>query len=129
MPIWVYSASFRLVVAFAMALGVLLSPMGSSASHNPTALAAAEAARHAELAAQIEKHGHSHDDGEADEQTFGHTHGHNPADHTHETASTLPGFAQPSPPIGRSWLVYPPSFDDLEIRFRLERPPRQIVIA
>lgn len=129
MPTWVHSAAFRLVIAFAMALGMLLSPVGSSASHNPIALAAAEAARHAELAAQIEAHGHSHDDGEADEQSPVHSHGHNPADHTHETASTLPDFAQPVPPIGRRWLAHPPSAADLETRFRLERPPRPIFIA
>ena len=129
MPNWVHSTALRLVIAFAMVLGMLLSPAGSSASHNPVALAAAEAARHAELAAQVEAHGHSHDDGEADEQSPGHSHGHNPADHTHETASALPGFAQPALPTGRGWLAFPPSFADLETRFRLERPPRPIVIA
>lgn len=129
MPNRAYSAVFRLVIAVAMTIGMLLSPMGSSTSHNPVALAAAEAARHAELAAQIEAHGHSHDDGEADEQSPGHSHGHNPADHTHETASTLPDFAPPVPPIGRRWLAHPPSVADLETRFRLERPPRPILLA
>ncbi|WP_222872662.1 hypothetical protein [Hankyongella ginsenosidimutans] len=112
-----------------MALGMLLSPIGTSTSHNPVALAAAEAARHAELAAQIEAHGHSHDDGEADERSPGHSHGHNPADHSHETASTLPDFTQPVPPIGRRWLDYPPSVAALETLFRLERPPRPILLA
>ena len=126
---WVNSTAFRLVIAFAMTLGMLSSPIGSSASHNPIALAAAEAARHAELTAQVEAHGHSHDDGEVDEQSPGHSHGHNPADHTHETASTLPEFAHPSPPIGRSWLAWPPAFADLETRFRVERPPRPIAFA
>jgi uncharacterized protein involved in copper resistance len=129
MPNWAYSAAFRFVIAVAMTIGMLLSPMGSSASHNPVALASAEAARHAELAAQIEAHDHSHDDGEVDEQSPGHSHGHNPADHTHETASMLSGIAQPAPSIGRSWLAYPPSFADLETRFRLERPPRPILLA
>ncbi|OYX67809.1 MAG: hypothetical protein B7Y95_22130 [Rhizobiales bacterium 32-66-11] len=125
----VHSIAFRLVIAFAMTIGMLLSPMGSSASHNPVALAAAEAIRHAELVAQVEAHGHTHDDGEANEQSPGHSHGHNPADHSHETASTLPGFAQPVPPIGRRWLAQPPSVADLEACFRLERPPRPILIA
>lgn len=129
MPNWVNSTAFRLLIAFAMGLGMLLSPIGGSVSHNPIALAAAEAARHAELSEQMEAHGHSHDDGEVDERAPGHSHGHNPADHSHETASALPGFAQPLPPIGRRWLASPPSFVDLEFCFRLERPPRPIFLA
>lgn len=129
MPIWAYSAVFRLVIAVAMTISMLLSPIGSSASHNPIALASTEAARHAELAPQIEAQGHSHDDGEADERSPGHSRGHNPADHTHETASTLPYFAQPVPPIGRRWLAHALSAADLETRFRLERPPRPIFLA
>jgi hypothetical protein len=129
MPNRVRSAAFRLAIALAMTLGVLLPPIGRSMSHNPIAQAAAEAARHAELAAQIEAHGHTHDDGEADEQSPGHSHGHNPADHTHETASTLPGFAHPAPPIGQRWRPVPSFFADLGTRFRLERPPRPILLA
>lgn len=112
-----------------MALGMVLSPIGSSVSHNPIALAAAEAARHADLAAQVEAHGHAHDDGVADEQSPGHAHGHDPADHTHETASAAPEFAQPVFPIVRMWQAHPSSFADPEPGFRLERPPRPIVIA
>lgn len=126
---WVYSAAFRIVVAFTMALGMLFAPVGSSASHNPIALAAAEEARHAELVAQLDAHDHAHDDGVADEQSPGHSHGHNPADHTHETASAAPNFAQPVFPIGRSWQAHPPSLADIEAGFRLERPPRAIIIA
>jgi hypothetical protein len=126
---WVHSTVFRIVVAFTMALGIVLSPIGSSNSHNPIALAAAEASRHAELAAQVEAHGHAHDDGVADEQSPGHAHGHNPADHTHETASAAPDFAQPIIPIGQMWQAHPPLVADLEVGFWLERPPRPIVIA
>jgi hypothetical protein len=129
MPNWVNSAAFRFVIALSMALGTLLSSIGSTNSHNPIILAAAEAARHAELAAQIDAHGHAHDDGASDEQSPGHAHGHNPADHTHETASAVPGVAQMLFPIGRTWLAHPPSYVDLEARFRLERPPRPIVVA
>ena len=129
MPNWVHSTVFRLVIAIAMTLGMLLSPIGSSASHNPIALAAAEAARHAELVAQIENLGHSHDDGENDEQNSGHSHGHNLADHSHETASTLPFSALIFPPFSRRGFPYPPSFADMETGFRLERPPRPIFIG
>lgn len=129
MPNWVHSAAFRFAIALAMTLGMLLSQIGSSASHNPIALAAAEAARHAELAAQVDNHGHSHDDGEVDEQSPFHSHGHNPADHSHETASMLPYLAPIVPPFGRRWLAYQPSFADLGTGLQLERPPRPIFIA
>ncbi|MER8977845.1 hypothetical protein [Mesorhizobium sp. M0870] len=129
MPNWIHSAAFRLIVAFAMALGMLLSPMGGSVSHDPIALAAAEADRHAELAGQIEAHGHVHDDGATEEQGSGHSHGHNPADHSHETASTLPDFSPAVPAAGRTWVIYPPSLSDLEASSRLDRPPRPILTA
>ena len=112
-----------------MALGMVLSPIGGSTSHNPIALVSAETSRHAELAAQVEENGHADGDGVADEQSPGHDHGHNQADHTHETASAAPDFAQPVNPIDRMWHAHPPSFVDLDIGFRLERPPRPIVIA
>ncbi|MER8849525.1 hypothetical protein [Mesorhizobium australicum] len=125
---WVHSAAFRLVIAFAMTLGMLLSPVGGSV-HDPIALAAAEAARHAELAGQIEAHGHAPDDGAAEEQGPGHSHGHNPADHSHETASTHPDFAPPVPAAGRNWVIYPPSFSDSEASSRIDRPPQPILAA
>ncbi|MDO8423302.1 MAG: hypothetical protein Q7S99_14190 [Parvibaculum sp.] len=126
---WFHSIAFCLVIAFAMTLGTLSSTIAISASHNPITLAAAQAARHAELAVQVEAHGHDHDDGIEDEQNPGHTHGHNQADHTHETASALPTLAQPVRPIGQSWLVPASVFADLDTRFRLERPPRLTIIA
>jgi hypothetical protein len=129
MPKWVHSSVFRLVIVVTMALGMLLSPIGSSASHNPMALADAEAYGHAELAAQSGAHGHSHDNDVTGEQSPGHAPGHNPADHTHETASVLPCFAQPMLQASRTWVSWPLAFGDLETPFRLERPPRQIVIA
>ncbi|WP_095081633.1 hypothetical protein [Mesorhizobium sophorae] len=127
MPNWVHSAAFRLVVAFAMTLGMLLSPAGSSVSHDPIALVAAEAARHAKLAGQIETHGHVHDDGATEDQGPGHSHGHNPADHSHETANTLLDFAPAVPATGRNWVICPPSFPEPEASSRLDRPPRPIL--
>ncbi len=129
MPNRVHSAAFRLVIACVMALGMLLPPIGGVASHNPIALVAAETARHAELAAQMEGHDHSHDDGEVDEQSPGHSHGHNPVDHSHETGGTLAYPASIIPPLGGRWLACPPSFAHLETGFLLERPPRPILIA
>lgn len=129
MPQRVQSVAFRIVISFAMAFGFPLSPLGSSASHNPIALAAADVVRHAALDAPADTHDHTHDEGVVDEQSQGHSHGHNPADHTHETASAALDFAQPVFPIGRIWHAHPPSFANLESGSRLERPPKPVVIA
>ena len=83
-------AGFSLVIAFAMALGVLLTSVhhGGRATM-PSQPRKAEAVRHADLAATIAEHGHSHDEGEPSEQIPGHVHGHNAADHLHEMADRL----------------------------------------
>ncbi|MBA4788646.1 MAG: hypothetical protein H2042_03030 [Rhizobiales bacterium] len=129
MPNCTRSIAFRLVVAITMTLGMLLSPVGRSASHDPVALAVAEAARHAELAADLKDHGHVHDDGAADEQSPGHSHGHNPADHSHETPNVLSVAMAPVVQSTRDWHPCPPVFAHLQASFRLDRPPRLIFIA
>jgi hypothetical protein len=117
------------VVALAMAFGSLLPHPTHSPSNDPVGLSTAEAERHAQLEAEIAKHGHSHDDGEDHEQAAGHSHGHNPADHSHETPTAPPAVAATVPALVRTWLTVPPSTVTLGAIYRLERPPRPIVIA
>ena len=124
----VSSAVLCLVVALAMAFGSLLPHPTHSTSPDMAALAAAGEDAHAQLEAEIVEHGHSHDDGE-DERVAGHSHGHNPADHSHETPTTPPGIAAAVPPLLRTWLPMPPQTAHLGASYRLERPPRPIVIA
>ena len=119
--------ALRLALALALALGLLSSPVGNSDSHNPAALAVAKTAKHAELAMQVDAH--SHDDADYDEQERGHSHGHNPADHSHGTAGALACFDQPTARTSRTWLASPHLFASVEASFRLERPPRPIVIV
>jgi hypothetical protein len=125
----VHRAILCIVVAVAMAFGSLLPHATHSPSHDPAALAAAEAERHAQLEAEIAEHGHSHGDGEEHEQVAGHSHGHNPADHSHETPTTPPGSAPVVPALVRTWVPMPPQTAHIGARYRLERPPRPIVIA
>ncbi|MER8755714.1 hypothetical protein NKH69_08520 [Mesorhizobium sp. M0976] len=128
MPNRIHSSVFCLVIALAMTFG-MLRPVGYSASHDPVALAAATIERQVEAAAQIENHDHANDDGVADEQSAGHFHGHNAADHSHETASTPADFAPTVPQIERGWLKYQPTFVDPDTTFRLDRPPRPFLAA
>ena len=118
-----FFAAFRLVFVLAMTAGLALSPVGASSSHDPMALLASEAARHAELSAQIAEHGHAHD-GAAEERSSGHSHGHDPADHSHQTLNAAPSAVSIVRLPGRDWQPCPDSFAHRETRFRLDRPPR-----
>jgi hypothetical protein len=129
MSIPVRRAVLSLAVALAMAFGSLLPHASHSPPHDPKAFSAAEADRHAQLEAEIAEHGHSHDDGEEHERTADYPHGHNPADHSHETPTTPPGSAPFLPAMTRSWMPMPPHAADLGASYRLERPPIPIVIA
>lgn len=117
----------KLVVAFAVTVGMLLSAIHVTMSHNPVLLAQAEAERHAELAMEIAEHGHSHFDGDESEQLPGHLHGHNSADHIHDAANLAPVHAMRLPSPVRVTL---PSIHESAgpgLRHGLDRPPRPIV--
>ncbi len=122
-------AGFSLVIAFAMALGMVLSAAHMAAGHNAYATAQAEAVRHAELAATIAEHGHSHDEGEPSEQLPGHVHGHNPADHLHETADRLSVVALATPSFARTSVAHGPVTAEPGHPDGPERPPRAVVAA
>ncbi|OYW59000.1 MAG: hypothetical protein B7Z40_22260 [Bosea sp. 12-68-7] len=122
-------AGFSLVIALAMVLGVLLSTAHMAAGHNAYATAQAEALRHAELAATVAEHGHAHDEGDPSEQLPGHVHGHNAADHLHETADRLIVTALAAPGFARTGAAHDAVMADPGHPDGLERPPRAFVAA
>lgn len=128
MSIWVNRAVLCLVLAF-VAFGSLLPHASHFPSRDPIALAVVEAERHAELQTEIAEHGHSHDDRENHARMAGHSHGHNPADHSHETPTTPPGSAPAVLALIPAWAPTPPETVHIGTTYRLERPPRRIVIA
>jgi hypothetical protein len=118
------SVALRVVIACAMAVSLLLAPTGGSSSHDPHALAQIEAERHLELAAEIAEHGHSHDDGWDSERDPGHLHGHNAADHLHDTPTYPPSMATLFVRTGDAWRISALP-ESLPLRvFELDRPPR-----
>jgi hypothetical protein len=129
MSIRVSTALLSLAIAFAMAFSSLLPHGPHSPPHDRKAYPAAESDRYAQLEAEIAEHGHSHDDGEEHERAADYSHGHNPADHSHETPTTPPRSAPVLPAMIRSWMPMPPHAADLGASYRLERPPKPIVIA
>lgn len=117
----------KLVVALAVTVGMLLSAVHVTTSHNPVLLAQAEAERHAELAMEIAEHGHSHFDGDDAEQLPGHLHGHNSADHIHDAANVVPVHAMRLPSPVRVTL---PSIHESAwpgLRHGLDRLPRPVI--
>lgn len=120
-------AAINLVVAIAMTIGMLLSSAHVVSGHNTYAIALAEATRHAELAAPVSDHGHSHEEGEESEQRPGHVHGHNPGDHVHEPFALTASVTPKLPNFVASNARPASETSDLEVRSSLRRPPRSIV--
>jgi hypothetical protein len=79
------------------------------------------------VAQETAEHGHSHEDGDDHEQSPGHTHGHDPADHSHQFAF-FPGNAGhwglPAPQFWPSFLIGP-----LEPKTGsgIDRPPKSMM--
>jgi ABC-type Zn2+ transport system substrate-binding protein/surface adhesin len=116
----------KVIAVVAITAGLALAPMPLASAHDPLALAAAESARHAALAAQeTAEHGHSHDDGEAHEQSDGHLHGHDPADHSHQFAFFAGSASQWGLPLPQRWPSSRSGTPDPATGFGIDRPPKQ----
>jgi hypothetical protein len=122
---WAYSWAFRLAITVIATLGMLLSPIGGSASHHPAALMGGAAAIEAERAVQIADHGHVHDS-VVDEDDGSHSHGHNPADHSHATPNLPPDNVVVIPQFSPEWHARLASSDHPQAGDGLDRPPRSI---
>lgn len=111
---------WRKLVATIIAAGLVLSPIPMASAH--------EGAWHAAEAAQeIAEHGHSHDDGEAHDQTSGHMHGHDPADHSHQFAFLSGSSGRWGLPSPDGW---PPAWNgapDPATGSGIDRPPKQMM--
>lgn len=120
-------AWFCLATAFLAVLAMLLSVVHVQSGHSAYAMAQTETQRHVELAAAIAEHGHAHDEGEPDERLPGHVHGHNTADHLHETASLVDTHQLGAPRFVRALIRHEQQDADPGLPDGLERPPRSDV--
>jgi hypothetical protein len=117
---------FRFFLALTLTLGMQVSAANISVSHLPVSEELIEQARHAALSIEVDGHGHSHEDGEIDEQHVGHNHGHNPSDHSHETPHLLAHFYSGSRDMIRVHFNDIPQSNELGAFARLDRPPISI---
>ena len=105
------------------AAAMLLSVANTAVSYSPVAMLAAEAERHAELAAEVADHGHSHDTGDESERGAGHMHGHNPADHNHDPPLATAALRIDPSVVTATWTGFAPAALDGRRGPRLDRPP------
>jgi hypothetical protein len=116
---------FRVVIVYALVLGVLALPGVVSGLHFVVPFETDEATRHQALnPVQTVDDSHSHDDGEDYEQKAGHSHGHDPADHSHQVVfMSHTVFADVE--IGSDTpLARVPDLIKLETDFAIDRPPK-----
>jgi hypothetical protein len=116
-------------LALVIALGAVVSTVRTTLSHNPVVLLAIEAERHAALAQEIADHGHSHDEGLQEEQAPGHSHGHDPADHSHDIPSVVAALVQTTPPAWRVWSATVLDAPAVTKTYPFDKPPTHVVTA
>lgn len=119
--------AIKSLAALAVAMALVLAPLPHGDAHDPLALASAEMARHAALQAEIAEHGHAHDDGHEHEQSSGHMHGHDPADHSHQTIFFAGAASHFSPPPSEGWPSSLSNVNDPGTAFGIDRPPKHSV--
>ena len=116
----------RVVIFYALMLGVLALPGFVSVSHLSVTLQTEEATRHQVLnpVQTVDDDNHRHDDGEDYEQQAGHKHGHDPADHSHHIVF-MSHAALADARIGSDTpLARVPDLIKLETDFGIDRPPK-----
>lgn len=123
--------STKQLVAITVVCALALIPLPASPLHDPLDATLAEDLRHAALDAEAieEQHGHTHEDGTEEEQTAGHMHGHDPADHSHNFAHLSSSANHWSTDGATGW---PKSLSDLvqsSTTFGIERPPKLALTA
>lgn len=121
----------RIAIALIITVAMSFAPAMNVAAHNPAVLAQAEIERHLALVeADHHGHGHAHEDGDDQEQRSGHLHGHNAADHSHDTAGRVADACTPGGvSIVRQLVMALQSYFDPDFSFRLDRPPRSMTQA
>lgn len=124
--LWFLRQRLRPIATLAIAIALIFAPLPLGPAHDPVALAVAEMERHAALQAEIAEHGHAHDDGHDHEQSSGHMHGHDPADHSHQSVFVACSASQWSLPPAQCWPSTVSEIRDPATASGIDRPPKHI---
>ena len=115
--------ALRKLMLVAVAVSLVFAPLPAALGH-----AVPESAGHASLAAEeAAEHGHSHDDDEPHGPLTGHTHGHDPADHSHQFAFMTGGSSQWGLPPAQRWPSALSGRPDAALGLGIERPPKRVM--
>lgn len=128
MPAWIRDIALRLVIAFAMTVGLVLSPISVAISHGPGMLGGRTPPLAAAAGGHHHGHGHSHDDDGPTDRAPGHAH-HNPADHSHDQPDRAIFASYAAAPPRETWWVAAPARTAFLPPARLDRPPRPFSAA
>ena len=108
------------IAAVVIAAGLVFAPLPAA-----FAFGSHEGTTHAALAEQdAAERGHSHDDEEPHGPFTSHTHGHDPADHSHQYAFLSGGSGQWGLPPTLRWPSALSGRPDGALGFGIERPPK-----
>jgi hypothetical protein len=120
----------RVFIIISIVFGLLASASIGSASHGPDLWTQSEAARHLKLAT-VDAHEveHSHEDGEVVERMLGHMHGHDPADHSHQTGFVAQADCDFGLRPAKSWNSRAHVMPKQKAGEGILRPPKSVLVA
>lgn len=121
-----HRTGLRAVIALMMVVSTWVFMATGFAAHNPGTLGRVQVERHATLKTQQSGEDHVHDDGSVEERVSGHQHGHNPGDHSHETARAAQTFTVIAVSAYNSLHALSDRFVHQGVATTLERPPKPI---
>lgn len=122
---WALMTGLRRWIVALIAGGLAFAPLPLGSFHDALALSTAEIARHSALAMQdTAEHGHTHEEGESQEQAPGHLHGHDPVDHSHQFAFFVSGDGDWGLPAPQRWALFVGDPPDPAFAFSIDRPPK-----
>jgi hypothetical protein len=111
------------IVAVLLSLGLLLSPVGISSGHADVASGHGWTANDGHDRFEVE-HGHDHDEDPGTGIVLGYSHGHDPADHSHNAACGTSGTVQLIAYGDPAWFGQSQSRLPSTNPSGIERPPR-----
>lgn len=124
----ILSSIKRVIYFWVITLCLAMLPAAVSSSHLGFSSQMEETSRHNVLS-PVDTVEHSHDDGDEYEQKAGHTHGHDPADHSHQVvlfSSTVIADIQAESGTPHTCV---PDLVKLETDFGIDRPPKHMLFA
>jgi hypothetical protein len=114
----------RMPTVAVLTASLILAPLPASFAHERTDLAA-----QSDMSAlDVAEHGHSHDNGEIEDDPANHAHGgHDPADHSHQFGFLPGSVGHDALPLPQRWPSLGRGTPEQATGLGIERPPKQVM--